>query len=223
MPGLDKNRTKRTEALSDETKAKKKKTPLKTKLKVVQKKSKTPSKSKITRPKRNPLKGTTTPDLDEVKPKKEKKVTMKNMKKISKKMTDVGEVLNGSLSDKKTGEVYLGFHASSSGGVQNAIRDSVTAGAKCLALFLRPQRTWTAPPLKSDAIEQFIKIRDEEQILPNMILPHGSYLLNLGSPDPAQREKSLDTLVEELERCQVLGILLFNIHPGMFWRDVLSC
>ena len=54
--------------------------------------------------------------------------------------------------------MYLGFHASSSGGVHNAIRDSVTAGARALALFLRPQRTWSAPPLKSDAIQQFVKI-----------------------------------------------------------------
>ena len=211
MPGLDRNRGKRTEASSDETTAKKKKTPMKTKLKVVQKKKKTPSKSKITRPKRSQQKETD--DLVEIQSKEEKKEVPKR-KKISKKMTE--EVLNGSLSQKRTGEVYLGFHASSSGGVHNAIRDSVTAGARSLALFLRPQRTWSANPLKSDAIQQFVKIREEEQILPNMVLPHGSYLLNLGSPDPAQREKSLETLVDELERCQVLGIMLFNIHPGPY-------
>ena len=50
--------------------------------------------------------------------------------------------------------------------------------------------------------------------MPNMILPHGSYLLNLGSPNPELRQKSLDLLVDELERCEALGILLFNIHPG---------
>ena len=155
--------------------------------------------------------------------KTKKEVTSKKVPKVvkKKKVEDsateakkIGKVLNGSLSEKKTGDIYIGYHASSAGGVQNALIDTVSVGARCLALFLAPQRTWASHPLKPDDIEQFKKFREENEILPNMILPHGSYLLNLGSPNPELRQKSLDLLVDELGRCEALGILLFNIHPG---------
>lgn len=164
--------------------------------------------------------------IKQVKPAKTpKEVNSKKVSKVVKKMKTgdsststeakkTGKVLNGSLSEKKTGGVYLGYHASIAGGVQNAITDSVSAGARCLALFLGSQRTWASKPLKPESIEQFKRFREENQILPNMILPHGSYLLNLGSPNPELRQKSLDLLVDELGRCEALGILLFNIHPG---------
>ena len=155
--------------------------------------------------------------------KAKKEVTSKKVPTVAKKKkagdpkteaTEMGKVLNGSLSEKKTGDLYIGYHASIAGGVQNALKDSVSVGARCLALFLAPQRTWASHPLKPEHIQEFRKLREESQILPNMILPHGSYLLNLGSPNPELRQKSLDLLVDELERCEALGILLFNIHPG---------
>ena len=155
--------------------------------------------------------------------KTKKEVTSKKVPKVvkkkkagdpSKESKKMGKVLNGSLSEKKTGGIYIGYHASIAGGVQNALIDSVSVGARCLALFLAPQRTWASKPLKPEHIQEFRKFREENEILPNMILPHGSYLLNLGSPNPELRQKSLDLLVDELERCEELGILLFNIHPG---------
>ena len=155
--------------------------------------------------------------------KTKKEVTSKRVPKVvkKKKVEDsateakkMGKVLNGSLSEQKTGNIYIGYHASIAGGVQNALIDTVSVGARCLALFLAPQRTWASHPLKPEHIEQFKKFREENEILPNMILPHGSYLLNLGSPNPELRQKSLDLLVDELGRCEALGILLFNIHPG---------
>ena len=160
--------------------------------------------------------------VESVKPKKKEVISKKVSKVVKKKKAGdlsteakkMGKVLNGSLSEKKTGDIYIGYHASIAGGVQNALIDAVSAGARCLALFLAPQRTWASHPLKPEHIQEFKKVREESQILPNMILPHGSYLLNLGSPKPELRQKSLDLLVEELGRCEALGILLFNIHPG---------
>ena len=124
------------------------------------------------------------------------------------------EILNGSLAESRTGKIYIGYHASSAGGVHNAITSTAEIGAECLALFLRPQRTWSAPPLKPEAATQFKDLKSSHNIATHMILPHGSYLLNLGSPEVNQREKSLNLLVDELQRCQELGIRLFNIHPG---------
>ena len=111
-------------------------------------------------------------------------------------------------------EIYVGYHASSAGGVHNAILHSTEVGAKAMALFLRPQRTWAAPPLKPEVVEQWRSLVTSHGLSPHLILPHGSYLLNLGSPEAAQRDKSVEVLVDELQRCQDLGILLFNIHPG---------
>ena len=178
--------------------------------------------SKIARKKKD-----STNENKEVKPAQptKKEVTSKKVSKVVKKKESgnpststeakkMGKVLNGSLSEKKTGGIYIGYHASIAGGIQNALIDSVSAGARCLALFLGSQRTWASHPLKQENIQQFRKIREESEILPNMILPHGSYLLNLGSPSPELRQKSLDLLVDELGRCEALGILLFNIHPG---------
>ena len=124
------------------------------------------------------------------------------------------EIINGSLAESRTGKIYIGYHASSAGGVHNAITSTAEIGAECLALFLRPQRTWAAPPLKPEAATQFKDLKSSHNIATHMILPHGSYLLNLGSPEVNQREKSLNLLVDELQRCQELGIRLFNIHPG---------
>ena len=103
-------------------------------------------------------------------------------------------------------------------------------GAKSFGLFLRPQRTWLAPPLKPEVADQFKTLCAEHNFPPHLILPHGSYLVNLGlsfksislfncfcsaaSPKMELREKSIGMLVEEMVRCQQLGLNLFNIHPG---------
>jgi len=126
----------------------------------------------------------------------------------------VSSMVNGSTASPRTGGVFLGFHASSAGGVHNAVTQAMSVGAQCLALFLRPQRSWAAPPLAPGVAGKFRSLCKEHGIPPHLILPHGSYLLNLGSPDKGQRDKSLELLTEELRRCKELGITMFNIHPG---------
>lgn len=143
--------------------------------------------------------------------KEEAQVKNNNIPKKSARST---RVLNGSLASPRTGRVFVGFHASSAGGVHCAIQHSVSVKAGSLALFLRPQRTWAAPPLNPEVAQKFRTLCEEHRIQPHLILPHGSYLVNLGSPDEGQRDKSVDLLTEELDRCRELGIIMFNIHPG---------
>ena len=134
--------------------------------------------------------------------------------KVKKTIKSKQKILNGSLASSRTGKIFVGYHASSAGGVHNALVHTTEIGARCLALFLRPQRTWSAPPLSPEVVEKWHSLVSSHSLSPHLILPHGSYLINLGSPEESQRAKSVEVLVDELQRCQELGILLFNIHPG---------
>ena len=120
------------------------------------------------------------------KPVNSEKTSNENYDKVSKVQTSdkvKSKVLNGSLAETRTGKVFIGYHASSAGGVHNAITHSVNIGAECLALFLRPQRQWAAPPLKPEVVTQWKELVSTHNIQSHLILPHGSYLLNLGSPE----------------------------------------
>ena len=121
-------------------------------------------------------------------------------------------VRNGSPGT--TGLFYPGCHMSSAGGVDLAVSRAAAIGAASFATFLTPQRTWAAPPLAPETAERFRQLCSEHGFPAHLILPHGSYLLNLASPEEEQRAKSVGKLVEELVRCEELGLTLFNIHPG---------
>lgn len=109
---------------------------------------------------------------------------------------------------------YIGAHVSASGGVQNAPKNALDIGAKAFALFTKNQRQWKAKPLEQSNIDAFKKALDDAGILPKHILPHDSYLINLGHPEEEKREKSLDAFIDELERCEQLGLDRLNFHPG---------
>ncbi len=109
---------------------------------------------------------------------------------------------------------YIGAHVSTSGGVENAPLNAAAIGAKAFALFTKNQRQWTAPPLSSSAIEAFKANCGKLGFAPEHILPHDSYLINLGQPDPEKREKSLAAFIDEMERCAALGLVKLNFHPG---------
>ncbi|CAG8516530.1 6790_t:CDS:2 [Diversispora eburnea] len=99
----------------------------------------------------------------------------------------------------------VGAHVSIGGGIQNSIINSLAIGANAFALFLRNQRTWKSSPLDSKVITAFREKCIENNYQPNCILPHGSYLINLGNPDKAKREKSYEAFLEDLKRCESLG------------------
>ncbi len=115
---------------------------------------------------------------------------------------------------------YVGAHTSASGGVYNAISNAQEIGAKAFALFTKNQRRWDAKPLDTKTIEIFRKMLDESGILPRHVLPHDSYLINLGHPEDEKREKSMDAFLDEVQRCELLGLDRLNFHPGSHLKQI---
>ena len=112
------------------------------------------------------------------------------------------------------GQKYVGAHVSVSGGVENAPLNAMEIGAKAFALFTKNQRQWKAKPLTEKSIEAFKSNLEKSGIAPKHVLPHDSYLINLGHPEAEKLEKSREAFVEELERCEQLGLTMLNFHPG---------
>ena len=109
---------------------------------------------------------------------------------------------------------FVGAHVSASGGVDNAPLNAMKIGAKAFALFTKNQRQWVAKPLEPKMIESFKTNLEKSGILPKHVLPHDSYLINLGHPEVEKLEKSRAAFIDELERCEQLGLELLNFHPG---------
>jgi len=112
----------------------------------------------------------------------------------------------------------VGAHVSASGGVQNAPLNAIEIGARAFALFTKNQRQWQAKPLDDEQIEQFHLNMQKGGFRPADVLPHDSYLINLGHPEAEKRQKSLDAFIDELNRCRQLGLIYLNFHPGSHLR-----
>jgi deoxyribonuclease-4 len=108
----------------------------------------------------------------------------------------------------------VGAHVSASGGVENAPLNAQAIGAKAFALFTKNQRQWQAKPLTEQSIEAFKVNLDKVGIAPEHVLPHDSYLINLGHPEQEGLEKSRNAFLDEMHRCEQLGLTLLNFHPG---------
>jgi len=109
---------------------------------------------------------------------------------------------------------YIGAHVSAAGGVENSVENAKSIGATGFALFTKNQRRWESPPLDQENIEAFKKRCAEYGYPMDAIIPHDSYLINLGHPEEAKLEKSRNAFLDELQRCEQLGIKLLNFHPG---------
>lgn len=109
---------------------------------------------------------------------------------------------------------YFGAHVSASGGIENAIRNAQAIGANALALFTKNQRQWHAPKLTKEQISAFRSAMESAGFTPSQILPHDSYLINLGHPEEEGLAKSREAFFEEMERCEALGLDRLNFHPG---------
>ena len=109
---------------------------------------------------------------------------------------------------------FVGAHVSASGGVDKAPLNAMAIGAKAFAVFTKNQRQWVAKPLETKTIDAFHKNLEASGILPKHVLPHDSYLINLGHPEVEKLEKSREAFVDELERCRLLGLDRLNFHPG---------
>ena len=109
---------------------------------------------------------------------------------------------------------FVGAHVSAAGGVENAPLNAVKIGARAFALFTKNQRQWQARPLEAAGIAAFKKNLAASGIAPRHVLPHDSYLINLGHPDAAKRQKSVLALLDEARRAEQLGLPFLNFHPG---------
>jgi len=109
---------------------------------------------------------------------------------------------------------YVGAHVSASGGVFNAPLNATKIGAKAFALFTKNQRQWDGKPLSDEDVHRFKEALENAQIQPRHVLPHDSYLINLGHPDLEQRAKSVEAFMDEVRRCERLGLDKLNFHPG---------
>jgi len=109
---------------------------------------------------------------------------------------------------------FVGAHVSAAGGVENAPLNAAKIGAKAFALFTKNQKQWQAKPLEVENIGAFKKNLEAVAISPWQVLPHDSYLINLGHPDPEKREKSILALLAEARRVEQLGLYYLNFHPG---------
>jgi deoxyribonuclease-4 len=109
---------------------------------------------------------------------------------------------------------YVGAHVSASGGVENAPLNADAIGAKAFALFTKNQRQWFSNPLTKASINLFRENCEKSGYMPFQILPHDSYLINLGHPENEALEKSRASFLDEMQRCEQLGLDRLNFHPG---------
>ncbi len=109
---------------------------------------------------------------------------------------------------------YFGAHVSASGGVENAPVNANDIHGKAFALFTKNQRQWVAAPLSDKSIREFKENCDRMGYKPFTILPHDSYLINLGHPEAEALEKSRKAFLDEMQRCEQLGLDRLNFHPG---------
>jgi len=115
---------------------------------------------------------------------------------------------------------YIGAHVSTAGGVENAPLNAHAIGAKAFALFTKNQRQWQAAPLSPENISGFRENCGKFGFLPAHILPHDSYLINLGHPEPEALAKSRAAFLDEMQRCELLGLDRLNFHPGSHLNQI---
>ena len=115
---------------------------------------------------------------------------------------------------------YFGAHVSASGGADNAPANAHAIGATAFALFTKNQRQWVAKPLTAGEIDAFRKACDTYGYRPEQILPHDSYLINLGHPEKEALEKSRAAFLDEMQRCELLGLDRLNFHPGSHLQKI---
>ncbi|KAL2012105.1 hypothetical protein VTN00DRAFT_4823 [Thermoascus crustaceus] len=149
-----------------------------------------------------------------------KKVSRKRKTKEEKETVEVMPPLAARTQGLR---MFVGAHVSAAKGVHNAVANSVHIGGNAFALFLKSQRKWDNPPLQDDHRDQFRKFCVEYKYdAAKYVLPHGSYLVNLAQEDKAKAKQAYDSFLDDLRRCEQLGITLYNFHPGNTNQTSLS-
>lgn len=114
----------------------------------------------------------------------------------------------------------IGAHVSAAGGVENAPLNALEIGADAFALFVKNQRQWSAKALEAESINKFDENLKLANIKKEHVLPHNSYLINLGHPDAEKRKKSINAFMDEIQRVNLLGLKMINFHPGSHLREI---
>lgn len=115
---------------------------------------------------------------------------------------------------------YIGAHVSVSGGVSNAPLRAKEIGARAFALFTGSSNRWSSKPISPSEIDKFKQFCEDGGYKPKQILPHDNFLINLGSPDAEKLEKSRNSFLEEMQRCEQLGLTMLNFHPGSHLKEI---
>ncbi len=115
---------------------------------------------------------------------------------------------------------FFGAHVSASGGVENAPRNATEIGATAFALFTKNQRQWRSAPLTAASIEAFGRELSAAGVAAKHVLPHDSYLINLGHPEEEGLERSREAFIDEMQRCEQLGLDRLNFHPGSHLKKI---
>lgn len=115
---------------------------------------------------------------------------------------------------------YIGAHVSTAGGVANAPLEAIAIGAKSFALFTGSSNRWSSGPISEKEAEAFKENCLRGGFTPDVILPHDNFLINLGSPDPQKLHLSRKSFLEEMQRCEQLGLIMLNFHPGSHLNEL---
>lgn len=109
---------------------------------------------------------------------------------------------------------FIGAHVSAGSGVSQAPINAHEIGAQSFALFTRNPSRWQSKPISEKEAQAFKENCARWGYTPDRILPHDSYLINLGAPDPEKLQMSRDAFLDEMQRCEQLGLTMLNFHPG---------
>uniref|UniRef100_A0A914WJG9 Xylose isomerase-like TIM barrel domain-containing protein n=1 Tax=Plectus sambesii TaxID=2011161 RepID=A0A914WJG9_9BILA len=150
----------------------------------------------------------------DVKPLVASKKPKKEAKDIKEEMLQQSAVAAQVLKAAGSSLKWLGVHVSAAGGIEQAVYNARQMGCRSFALFLKNQRQWASKPLEDSAVEKFKNALQECDFPVERIVPHSSYLFNLGSPDKDILEKTRNAMLDEVQRCERLGIKLYNFHSG---------
>lgn len=115
---------------------------------------------------------------------------------------------------------YIGAHVSTAGGVANAPLEAIAIGAKSFALFTGSSNRWQSKALTEKDIKEFNENCRDGGFQPEYILPHDNFLINLGSPDAQKLHLSRSSFLEEMKRCEQLGLIYLNFHPGSHVNEI---
>lgn len=109
---------------------------------------------------------------------------------------------------------YIGAHVSTAGGVQNAPLAAAAINARAFALFTGMSSRWKSKAITPEVAAKFKENCEANGYTADVILPHDNFLINLGSPEAEKLEKSRQSFLEEMQRCEQLGLKFLNFHPG---------